>query len=69
MRERDHLVGGDFADRGDALGRVVAGTLRERVVAQRVPGNVVVIDESVIKGDSAPLKVYESVQPKAAPGE
>ena len=29
----------------------------------------VVIDESVIKGDSAPLKVYESVQPKAAPGE
>ena len=29
----------------------------------------VVIDESVIKGESAPLKVYETVQPKAAPGE
>ncbi len=29
----------------------------------------VVIDESVIRGDSEPLKVYESVQPKAAPGE
>ena len=29
----------------------------------------VVIDESVIKGDSSPLKVYQNVQPKAAPGE
>ena len=29
----------------------------------------VVIDESVINGESEPLKVYESVQPKAAPGE
>ena len=29
----------------------------------------VVIDESVIRGDSAPLKVYETIQSKAAPGE
>ncbi len=29
----------------------------------------VVIDESVIKGESAPLKVYQNIQPKAAPGE
>ncbi|MCG3170336.1 MAG: ATP-dependent Clp protease ATP-binding subunit ClpX [Pseudomonadales bacterium] len=29
----------------------------------------VVIDESVIRGESTPLKVYQNVQPKAAPGE
>jgi ATP-dependent Clp protease ATP-binding subunit ClpX len=29
----------------------------------------VVIDESVIKGESEPLKVYQSVQSKAAPAD
>ncbi|MFM7273379.1 MAG: ATP-dependent Clp protease ATP-binding subunit ClpX, partial [Gammaproteobacteria bacterium] len=29
----------------------------------------VVIDESVIRGESEPLKVYQSSQPKAAPAE
>ena len=29
----------------------------------------VVIDESVIRGESEPLKVYQSPQPKAAPAE